>query len=196
MASSFDRKRKLDLGTSYEPKKENGTNPWTGKTYSAQYQKILQARLKLPVYQFKDRLLDAVSKNQIVVVEGETGSGKTTQIPQFLVEAGYAEQGTSLVACTQPRRVAATSIATRVADEMDVPLGEEVGYTIRFEDVSDYNKTVLKFLTDGMLLREAMSDPVLSHYSVIVLDEAHERTLATDVIMGLLMAVLPKRSKT
>eukprot|EP00979_Chaetoceros_neogracilis_P008534 scaffold1897_cov236-Chaetoceros_neogracile.AAC.14 len=195
MASSFDRKRKLDLGTSYEPKKENGTNPWTGKTYSAQYQKILQARLKLPVYQFKDRLLDAVSKNQIVVVEGETGSGKTTQIPQFLVEAGYAEQGTSLVACTQPRRVAATSIATRVADEMDVPLGEEVGYTIRFEDVSDYNKTVLKFLTDGMLLREAMSDPVLSHYSVIVLDEAHERTLATDVIMGLLMAVLPKRSK-
>ena len=200
MAPSFERKRKLDLGSvDFEDvddtKKEKSTNPWTGKAYSAQYQKILQARLKLPVYQFKEKLLDAVSKNQIVVVEGETGSGKTTQIPQFLVEAGYAEQGTSVVACTQPRRVAATSIASRVADEMDVPLGQEVGYTIRFEDVSNYNKTVLKFLTDGMLLREAMSDPLLSHYSVIVLDEAHERTLATDVIMGLLMEVLPKRTK-
>jgi pre-mRNA-splicing factor ATP-dependent RNA helicase DHX15/PRP43 len=201
MAPSFERKRRLDLDLGTEStdgeisKKEKGTNPWTGQAYSEQYQKILKARLKLPVYQFKDKLLDAVSKNQIVVVEGETGSGKTTQIPQFLVEAGYAEQGTSVVACTQPRRVAATSIATRVADEMDVPLGAEVGYTIRFEDVSDYNKTVLKFLTDGMLLREAMSDPLLSHYSVIVLDEAHERTLATDVIMGLLMEVLPKRTK-
>jgi pre-mRNA-splicing factor ATP-dependent RNA helicase DHX15/PRP43 len=196
MAPSFERKRKLDLGfNESSSKKDEGTNPWTGQAYSAQYQKILQGRLKLPVYKFKDKLLDAVSKNQIVVVEGETGSGKTTQIPQFLVEAGYAEKGTSVVACTQPRRVAATSIATRVADEMDVALGSEVGYTIRFEDVSDYNQTVLKFLTDGMLLREAMSDPLLSHYSVIVLDEAHERTLATDVIMGLLMAVLPKRTK-
>ena len=201
MAPSFERKRRLDLDLGTEStngevsKKEKGTNPWTGQAYSEQYQKILKARLKLPVYQFKEKLLDAVSKNQIVVVEGETGSGKTTQIPQFLVEAGYAEQGTSVVACTQPRRVAATSIATRVADEMDVSLGAEVGYTIRFEDVSDYNKTVLKFLTDGMLLREAMSDPLLSHYSVIVLDEAHERTLATDVIMGLLMEVLPKRTK-
>ena len=99
------------------------------------------------------------------------------------------------MACTQPRRVAATSIATRVAEEMDVELGGEVGYTIRFEDVSDPHRTVLKFLTDGMLLREAMSDPLLSRYAVIVLDEAHERTLATDVIMGLLMEVLPKRTK-
>lgn len=190
-----DKKRKLDLSDRSSAKKEKDTNPWTGNAYSEQYQKILKGRLKLPVYQFKDKLLDAVANNQIVVVEGETGSGKTTQIPQFLVEAGYAEQGTNVVACTQPRRVAATSIATRVADEMDVKLGEEVGYTIRFEDISDYNKTVLKFLTDGMLLREAMSDPFLSHYSVIVLDEAHERTLATDVIMGLLMEVLPKRTK-
>ena len=197
--ASFERKRKLDVGSADfdANKKENKTNinPWTGQIYSAQYEKILQSRLRLPVYQFKEKLLDAVSNNQIVVVEGETGSGKTTQIPQFLVEAGFADQGTSMVACTQPRRVAATSIASRVADEMDVPLGQEVGYTIRFEDVSDYNKTVLKFLTDGMLLREAMSDPLLSRYSVIVLDEAHERTLATDVLMGLLMEVLPKRNK-
>jgi len=203
MATSFERKRKLDIGSSdsafddtvKKSKEESGINPWTNQPYSEQYQKILKGRLKLPVYQFKDALVETVGKNQIVVVEGETGSGKTTQIPQFLVEAGYAEMGTSMVACTQPRRVAATSIAARVADEMDVKLGEEVGYTIRFEDMSDYNKTVLKFQTDGMLLREAMSDPLLTRYSVIVLDEAHERTLATDVLMGLLMEVLPKRTK-
>jgi pre-mRNA-splicing factor ATP-dependent RNA helicase DHX15/PRP43 len=124
-----------------------------------------------------------------------TGSGKTTQIPQFLLGANLAEQGKTCIACTQPRRVAATSIAARVADEMDVELGREVGYTIRFEDVSDPYNTVLKFVTDGMLLREAMHDPVLSRYSAIVLDECHERTLATDVIMGLLMEILPKRAK-
>ena len=182
-----DRKRKLDLGDAVSNKSSkapselgSGINPWTNQPYSKRYEEILEGRLKLPVYQFKEKLLDAVSNNQIVVVEGETGSGKTTQIPQFLVEAGYADQGSTTVACTQPRRVAATSIATRVADEMDCELGAEVGYTIRFEDMSDPHRTVLKFLTDGMLLREAMSDPLLSRYSVIVLDEAHERTLATD----------------
>ena len=170
-------------------------NPWTGRHYSPRYLSILQTRLQLPVYQSQSQLLEAVASNQIVVVEGETGSGKTTQIPQFLVEVGYASPGKTMVGCTQPRRVAATSIAARVAEEMDVTLGQTVGYTIRFEDVSDPHTTVLKFLTDGMLLREAMNDPLLSKYSVIVLDEAHERTLATDVLMGLLMEVLPKRKR-
>lgn len=201
MPAAMDRKRKLDLGDTSASKaasassSSEGVNPWTGRPYSKKYQEILAGRLKLPVYKFKEQLLEAVTGNQIVVVEGETGSGKTTQIPQFLVEAGYADQGYTTVACTQPRRVAATSIAARVSDEMDVELGAEVGYNIRFEDVSDRSTTVLKFLTDGMLLREAMSDPLLSRYSVIVLDEAHERTLATDVIMGLLMEVLKKRTK-
>ena len=214
--SSGDRKRKIQIDdggasssttnndgdhlakkhqTTLHARQSSEINPWTGQAYTARYQSILQTRLQLPVYQFQSKLLEAVASNQTVVVEGETGSGKTTQIPQFLVEVGYALPGKTCVGCTQPRRVAATSIATRVADEMDVTLGKTVGYTIRFEDMSDPNETVLKFLTDGMLLREAMNDPLLSRYSVIVLDEAHERTLATDVLMGLLMEVLPKRKK-
>ena len=168
-------------------------NPWTNVEYSKKYHDILLTRTKLPVYAFRKRLIDTIRENQIVVVEGETGSGKTTQIPQFLVNAGFVKQGVTCAACTQPRRVAATSIASRVADEMDVELGTEVGYTIRFEDVSDPSRTILKFVTDGMLLREAMSDPLLQRYSVIILDEAHERTLATDVLMGLLQELLPKR---
>lgn len=199
-----DRKRKIDLTdnvlstSNKKDKKENEDNtinPWTGKMYSARYYSILEKRKQLPVYQFKDELIDTVQNNQFVVIEGETGSGKTTQIPQFLVNAGMIVPGQTAVACTQPRRVAATSIAQRVADEMDVTLGKEVGYTIRFEDVSDRTRTVLKFVTDGMLLREAMSDPLLRRYSIIVLDEAHERTLSTDILMGLLMEIYPKRTK-
>lgn len=128
------------------------------------------------------------------------------QIPQFLAAAGYTKNN-KCVACTQPRRVAAMSVARRVAEEMDLVLGEHVGYTIRFEDCTS-SKTILKFvhffflsnhkyffryLTDGMLLREAMGDPLLSRYSVLILDEAHERTLSTDVLMGLLKEVLLKR---
>lgn len=195
-----DRKRKIDLGfgastASKLSKRQEDVNPWTGQPFSERFFSILNTRKKLPVYRFKDKLIECVKENQIVIVEGETGSGKTTQIPQFILEAGVAKQGRKCIACTQPRRVAATSIAARVAEEMDVELGQEVGYTIRFEDVSDPAKTVLKFVTDGMLLREAMSDPLLSRYSAIVLDEIHERTLSTDIICGLLMEILPKRQK-
>ena len=127
---------------------------------------------------------------QVVVLQGDTGSGKTTQVPQFLLESGMANG--KCIACTQPRRVAAMSVAARVAQEMDVHLGDEVGYTIRFEDKSS-QRTQLKYLTDGMLLRESMIDPMLNKYSIIILDEAHERTLSTDILFGLLKELLSKR---
>ena len=131
-------------------------------------------------------------KFQILVFVGETGSGKTTQIPQFVLFDDLPNMNRKLVACTQPRRVAAMSVAQRVANEMDVPLGDEVGYNIRFEDVTS-QKTILKYMTDGMLLREAMNDNNLTRYSTIILDEAHERTLATDTLMGLLKEVALRR---
>lgn len=167
------------------------SNPLTGRPWSAKYMQILQKRITLPVYGFRDQFVQTLRANQTIVLVGETGSGKTTQIPQFCVQAGFCLGG-KMVACTQPRRVAAMSVAQRVADEMDVKIGEHVGYSIRFEDMTS-PQTQLKYLTDGMLLREAMTDPVLSQYSVIVLDEAHERTMSTDVLLGLIKEIITKR---
>jgi len=146
---------------------------------------IRQQRLMLPIYQNRKQILYALEKYQTLIIVGQTGSGKTTQIPQYLHEAGWTGGG-RVVACTQPRRVAATSVAQRVAEELNVELGTEVGYCIRFDDCTDPGRTRIKYLTDGMLLRETMTDPLLSEYSVIMLDEAHERSLATDILLGLL----------
>lgn len=167
-------------------------HPITGLEFSKRYFELLQIRNKLPVHDYLRDIIKSLKKNQVTVLEGETGSGKTTQIPQFLVQAGYANHSKA-IACTQPRRVAAMSIAKRVSEEMDVVLGQQVGYTIRFDDNTNSNTTLLKFMTDGMLLQHAMSDPLLSKYSVIMLDEAHERTLSTDILFGLLKEILPKR---
>ncbi|EIE24006.1 P-loop containing nucleoside triphosphate hydrolase protein [Coccomyxa subellipsoidea C-169] len=190
-----DRKRKLDVFTGENGAQQNGNgliNPFTGRPYSQQYLNILQKRKGLPVWQAREDFVDMIHKNQTTILVGETGSGKTTQIAQFIMEAGYTQQTGKLIACTQPRRVAAMSVARRVADEVDVNLGEEVGYSIRFEECSG-PRTKIKFMTDGMLLREAMSDPLLERYSVVILDEAHERTLATDVLFGLIKEVLKQR---
>ncbi|KAK3203692.1 hypothetical protein GRF29_106g327236 [Pseudopithomyces chartarum] len=167
-------------------------NAFTGKSLSNRYMGILKKRRDLPVHKQRDEFLKLYQENQILVFVGETGSGKTTQIPQFVLYDDLPHQNAQMVACTQPRRVAAMSVAQRVAEEMDVELGEEVGYSIRFEDKTGPN-TMLKYMTDGMLLREAMHDNNLTRYSTIILDEAHERTLATDILMGLLKEVVLRR---
>lgn len=165
-------------------------NPLTGKPLSKRFFDILKTRRKLPCYEARADCVKLIKDNQNSVLIGETGSGKTTQVPQFLLAAGFADKGA--IAVTQPRRVAAMSVAARVAQEMDVELGAEVGYNIRFEDVTS-EKTRIKYLTDGMLLRECMTDPELRNYSVVILDEAHERTLSTDILFGLIKQVLVKR---
>ena len=194
-------RKRIDVGD-IEPKRrrfehdddviDESINPLTGRPFSSQYYEILKKRQQLPCWDRKKEFLKMVRKNQVTLLVGETGSGKTTQMPQFLLNTDFTHSGLA-IACTQPRRVAAMSVAARVADELDVKLGDEVGYSIRFDDCSS-SKTQLKYLTDGMLLREAMTDHMLSRYSVILLDEAHERTLATDLLFGLIKGVLSRRA--
>ena len=174
---------------------------------------IQRQREKLPIYASKDELVAHIEQNETVIILGETGSGKTTQIPQFVYERMMTmkkenknnntefesnfpprkEKGT-MVAVTQPRRVAAVSVAKRVSQEIGDggKLGDLVGYGIRFDDCSS-EQTRIKFFTDGMLLREALNDPLLSRYGAILVDEAHERTLQTDFLLGTLKAIQEKR---
>jgi len=159
---------------------------------------IQETRRKLPVYEHREELLQAIAENQIIIVQGETGCGKTTQIPQYLHEEGYTKTEMKhgelkIVGCTQPRRVAAMSVAARVSQEVGSKLGHTVGYSIRFEDRT-CEGTVIKYMTDGMLLRELLDDPTLSKYSVMIVDEAHERTLHTDILLTLLKDVTRARS--
>jgi len=151
---------------------------------------LKEQREYLPAFAVREELLRVIRDNQVIIVVGQTGSGKTTQLTQFLYEDGYAQHG--LIGCTQPRRVAAMSVAKRVAEEMNVKLGDLVGYTIRFEDCTS-NSTVIKYMTDGVLLRESLTEPDLDKYSCIIMDEAHERALNTDVLMGLIKKVLARR---
>jgi pre-mRNA-splicing factor ATP-dependent RNA helicase DHX16 len=150
-----------------------------------------ETRKSLPIYQFRDQIIQAVQDHQVLIIVGETGSGKTTQIPQYLHEAGYTKDGLK-IGCTQPRRVAAMSVAARVAEEMGTKIGNEVGYAIRFEDNTS-DKTILKYMTDGMLLRELLTEPDLSQYSALMIDEAHERTVPTDIACGLLKDIAKAR---
>ena len=154
---------------------------------------IVEQRRSLPIYKLKDEFIKKITDNQIVIVVGETGSGKTTQLTQYIAEAGFTTAGRDkMIACTQPRRVAAMSVAKRVAKEFGCPLGQEVGYTIRFDNCTS-ERTVIKYMTDGMLLREAQIDPEMQVYSCIMLDEAHERTISTDVLFGLLKKAVKLR---
>ncbi|CAL5392147.1 unnamed protein product [Camellia sinensis] len=145
----------------------------------------------LPIIQFEEKIVETVEQNPVVVIIGETGSGKSTQLSQILHRKGYTRSG--IIAVTQPRRVAAVSVSRRVAQELGVRLGEEVGYAIRFEDRTS-EKTCIKYLIDGVLLRESLSNPELNQYSVIILDEAHERSLNTDILLGLMKRLIRMRA--
>lgn len=182
----------------------------TGEASSdfARKKTILEQRRYLPAFAVRQELLNVIRENSVVIIVGETGSGKTTQLTQYLHEDGYSKYG--MIGCTQPRRVAAMSVAKRVSDEMGTQLGDfteiierlfsyglfvfcrlsgdEVGYAIRFEDCTSEN-TVIKYMTDGILLRESLREPDLDHYSAVIMDEAHERSLSTDVLFGLLREV-------
>lgn len=159
---------------------------------------IQEQRRSLPAFAVKKDLLRTIAENQVTIVIGETGSGKTTQLTQYLYDEGFGSNLEQLgkkrmIGCTQPRRVAAMSVAKRVSEEMNCKLGDEVGFAIRFEDKTNPRKTVIKYMTDGVLLREILMDPDLEKYSCIIMDEAHERSLNTDVLLGLFKVLLTRR---
>ncbi|XP_017042943.1 ATP-dependent RNA helicase DHX33 [Drosophila ficusphila] len=153
---------------------------------------IEQHQKSLPVYNCRQRILKELEVNDTVLIMSETGSGKTTQIPQFLLQAGYAKN--AMIGITQPRRVAAITVARRVAQELSGNIGDTVGYTVRFEDATS-NNTKIRFLTDGVLLRESIKDRLMLKYSVIILDEAHERTVNADLLFGLVKEAQKERRR-
>ncbi|MFJ1580677.1 ATP-dependent RNA helicase HrpA [Streptomyces sp. NPDC088182] len=146
---------------------------------------------QLPVSQKKDLILEAIRDHQVVIVAGETGSGKTTQIPKICLELGRGVRG--MIGHTQPRRIAARTVAERVAEELDTPLGEAVGWKVRFTDQVDRDATFVKLMTDGILLAEIQTDRELLAYDTIIIDEAHERSLNIDFLLGYLAQLLPRR---
>jgi ATP-dependent helicase HrpA len=145
---------------------------------------------QLPITQRRDDLLEAIREHQVVIVAGETGSGKTTQLPKMCLELGRGVRGT--IGHTQPRRIAARTVAARIAEELDIPLGEAVGWKVRFTDQANEN-TLVKIMTDGILLAEIQSDRLLRQYDTLIIDEAHERSLNIDFILGYVKQLLPKR---
>ncbi|KAJ2840298.1 Pre-mRNA-splicing factor ATP-dependent RNA helicase PRP16, partial [Coemansia sp. 'formosensis'] len=169
---------------------DDSTKEPVGGSEFARTRSIREQREYLPAFVCRDDLLRVIAENQVTIVVGETGSGKTTQLAQYLDEAGYTRFG--MIGCTQPRRVAAMSVAKRVSEEMGVQLGKEVGYAIRFEDCTS-KLTRLKYMTDGVLLRETLTRRDLAQYTAIIMDEAHERTLNTDVLLGLLKQIVAVR---
>lgn len=161
-----------------------------GASNFSQNKTLREQREFLPAFAVREDLLRVIRDNQVIIVVGETGSGKTTQLTQFLYEDGYGSRG--MIGCTQPRRVAAMSVAKRVSEEMECKLGSTVGYAIRFEDCTS-KETVIKYMTDGVLLRESLNEQNLDRYSCVIMDEAHERALNTDVLMGLFKKILQRR---
>ena len=149
-------------------------------------------RQQLPIFISRNQILYALETHRVLVVVGETGSGKSTQLPQYLMENGWTNSK-QMICVTEPRRIAAINLAKRVCDEKFSILGHQIGYAIRFEDCFLPGVTRAKFVTDGLLIREMMQNPMLPQYSVIIVDEVHERNVNTDIILGLLKKIMKKR---
>ena len=201
-------------------KSPNGTESSNFKQpkISGEIKEIVEQRKLLPIFSGREKFIQEAKQHDSIILVGETGSGKTTQIPQYLFEHGLHRRnnnkGAFRIAITQPRRVAAVTLSKRVNEEMaasrnspifsknignrktDEPCDTQVGYKVRFEDSTDPEKTIMIFQTDGMLLREAMLDPLLSRYSWIILDEAHERKIETDILFGVIKNALVRRRQT
>lgn len=156
-----------------------------------QHKKILEVRRSLPIFKYRSELVSLIKNNQVVVIIGETGSGKTTQLLQYVFEEGMSivEGEERMLVCTQPRRIAAMSVAERVAKEMNQRCGGLVGYKVRFDDKTS-EATRIAFVTDGIMLKEMMNDPNLSKYAAIMIDEAHERSLNSDILLGLMKTII------
>ncbi|KAF8230540.1 P-loop containing nucleoside triphosphate hydrolase protein [Tricholoma matsutake] len=180
------RRKQARSSWSVEGTTINGSG--AGSSNAAQLQ---EQRKQLPIAQGADALIQEIRNNDVTVLLGETGSGKTTRVPQYLLESGIV--GSGIIAVTQPRKVAATSLAARVALERNTTVGNIVGYSVRFDERSSAD-TCIKYMTDGMIVRELLSDPLLSNYSVVVVDEAHERTLRTDLLLANLKTILKERN--
>lgn len=157
------------------------------KTYNAN---------RLPVHLYKEQFLYLLENNRVVIICGETGSGKSTQIPQFIYRHGWTGGSNPIkkIGITQPRVISAVSLASRVATELNCQIGSTVGFTVRFDDHTDENETHIKYMTEGILIRELMSEPLLDSYSIIMVDEVHERSVNTDILLALLKRILERRN--
>lgn len=163
----------------------NDLPEWKRRTFGS-FGPPAKPKTELPIYEYRDRIREMILQNRVFILVGETGCGKTTQIPQFLYQWGITDKA---IAVTQPRRVAAISVAKRVAHEVGQTVGDLIGYCVRFEECTSAN-TRIKYVTDGMLLKECLSDRSLQQYGIVMLDEAHERTIHTDVLFGLMKQML------